>query len=272
MLLYVNGCSHTYGTELSLEGDFKSAWPYLFAKNLDAKLINSSKRGASNLTIYKNTIEDILSLKQKPDLVIVQWTHSERYDSPMGKRDYKLQIVELGKKVSEIKNYKTHYPYEGVYKDPLNKDYYLNYFDEASHQQVQYMNEITFFYIYMLQSFLSAKKINFIFLSFNRNKIKTRIDNNNKIPADFYIDRLHRDNWLHSVNISLVDILRSYNYKLCKKLTKDGYQDDHWMKDSHEFLSEALLDFYHLKEKLVVSGNNLRNRQRDFLHFYGDDM
>lgn len=123
----------------------------------------------------------------------------------------------------------------------------------------------------MLQSFLSAKKINFIFFSFNRNKIKKRIDNN-KVPADFYIDRLHRDNWLHSVNISLVDILRSYNYKLCKKRDKEGYQDDHWMKDSHEFLSEALLDFYHLKEKLMVSGRNIRNRQRDFLHFYGDDM
>ena len=273
MRLYVNGCSHTYGTELSLDGDFQSAWPYLLAKKLDANLTNSSKIGVSNFTIYKNTIEDILSLNQKPDLAIIQWTHFERFDTPLGLREQKNIVLNKGEDAL-TRNYRTHYPYEGKMKEPWNKDFYVNFYDLKNSIHIQYMEEVSLFYMYMLQSFLSAKRINFIFLNFNKNRKVARAFTSS--TGEGFKRRLNKENWLHNIDTSMIDIFTSHNYQLCRKPKKepDGriFPDDHFMKDSHEFLCEAILDFYHLKEKLLMNNRNIRNRQRDFLHFYGDDM
>ena len=263
MILYCNGCSYSYGTELSLNGDLTLAWPYLVANKLDAKLINGSKGGQSNLMIYKKTVEDILSLERKPDLAIIQWTFIERFDTPVG-NSYQFKYPENNLQ------YQTHYPFVIHKTDNENNEWYKNYYDIKSIKHMEYLTDISMFYMYMLQSFLSAKKIPFIFMDCDNNRRYGSASY--KIKNKLYSQKLEKSRWLHGLETSVPEILFSYNYKLCKKIDKNNFPDDHFMADAHEFVSESLLDFYYLNDKLLVKDKHILNRQRDTIHFYGDDM
>ena len=262
MILYCNGCSYTYGTELSL-GNLKLAWPYLVAKKLNATLINGSQQGQSNLIIYKKTVEDILSLEKKPDLAIIQWTFFERFVTPVGKKFL------MSSPNTKLK-FQTHFPFAHDRSREEDKDWYRNYYDIKNTLQMEHLTDLSMFYMYMLQSFLRAKNIPFIFMDCDNNK---RYGSNSlKVKNKFYSQRLESNRWLHDLETSLNEILFSHNYKLCRNFDGHGFPDDHFMADAHDFLSEAILDFIHLKEKLRVKRKNLIDRQRDPIHFYGDDM
>jgi hypothetical protein len=81
MKLYINGCSHTRGTDLSMGGNTKLAYPYLLADYYNAKLINNSECGCSNDRIVRTTMESILSMAKPPDKVVIQFTHLDRFDA-----------------------------------------------------------------------------------------------------------------------------------------------------------------------------------------------
>jgi hypothetical protein len=81
MKLYINGCSHTRGTDLSMGGNTKLAYPYLLADYYDAELINESILGSSNDRIVRMTMESILNMAIPPDKVVIQFTHLDRFDT-----------------------------------------------------------------------------------------------------------------------------------------------------------------------------------------------
>lgn len=78
MNIYVNGCSHSCGTALSLDNDLTKAWPYL----ITGSVINDCKQGSSNDRIFRETIEFILSSKIPVDKVVIQFTALDRFDTP----------------------------------------------------------------------------------------------------------------------------------------------------------------------------------------------
>lgn len=78
--LYTNGCSHTRGTELALDGQMHLTWPNLLADHLGYELVDESLCGASNDTIYNTTLEYILSNPIPPDKVVIQFTVLDRFD------------------------------------------------------------------------------------------------------------------------------------------------------------------------------------------------
>jgi hypothetical protein len=78
--LYVNGCSHTHGTTISMEGRLDLTWPNLLANHLNFDLVNDSRCGASNDRIFRTTIEYILSAAIPPDKVVIQFTDVERFE------------------------------------------------------------------------------------------------------------------------------------------------------------------------------------------------
>ena len=258
MLLYCNGCSFTKGTELSLEGNLKLAWPYLLANKLDATLINDSQAGQSNLMIYKKTVDQILSIEKKPDLAIIQWTFIERFDTPVSLERQKHPFFDTSKI-----SYHTHYPFTLKDSNKNNHTFYKQYFNIQNTPHIEYLVDTSLFYIYMLQSFLKAKRIPFIFMDFDNNRRYGSI--NPKRKNKQYTPRLEMNNWIHDFKTSMPEILFSYDYKL-----KIG--DDHFLKDAHEFISEAILDYYYLGDKLFTKRRHIQSRQRDIIHFYGDDM
>lgn len=85
MKIYINGCSHTRGTNLSLP-QTTDAYPYLLKNALNANIINKATVGGSNEKIVRQTIED-LCLDKNVDLVILQWTDNTRFESPVKLRD-----------------------------------------------------------------------------------------------------------------------------------------------------------------------------------------
>ncbi len=61
-LLYTNGDSFTYGSELENQ---TSTWPVLLAKMIGYELVNDAQPGASNDYIVRRTVE--FCSQQKPD-------------------------------------------------------------------------------------------------------------------------------------------------------------------------------------------------------------
>ena len=74
MKIYANGCSFTYGDELSEPSD--SAWPAQLATRLQATVTNDAISGGTNArTVYRT----VKHLQDKYDLYIVAWTTNTRF-------------------------------------------------------------------------------------------------------------------------------------------------------------------------------------------------
>lgn len=72
MRLYFNGCSHTFGDDLS---DRSLAWPALIAKQLNCDFLNDSASGGSNDRIMYRTIKQVSEF----DKVYIAWTYTSRF-------------------------------------------------------------------------------------------------------------------------------------------------------------------------------------------------
>lgn len=72
-MIYVNGCSFTYGDELT---DRSVAWPNLLGKKLRSAVSNQAFSGRSNYGILYQTIKN---LKQNYNFYIIAWTTTTRY-------------------------------------------------------------------------------------------------------------------------------------------------------------------------------------------------
>jgi hypothetical protein len=81
MNLYVNGCSHTYGTTISLNGNLNLAYPHILSDYYNIDLVNDSVCGASNDEILRTTIEAVLKSSTPFDKVVIQFTHLDRFET-----------------------------------------------------------------------------------------------------------------------------------------------------------------------------------------------
>lgn len=72
-MIYVNGCSFTFGDELA---NTNNSWPCILANKLKTTVLNDAISGGTNYrTIYRTTKH----LKDSYDLYIVAWTFTSRY-------------------------------------------------------------------------------------------------------------------------------------------------------------------------------------------------
>jgi hypothetical protein len=72
-MIYTNGCSFTYGDELS---DPSLAWPYLLAKKLNVEVFNDAVSGGTNYrTVYRTT----KNIKEDYELYVIAWTSNARH-------------------------------------------------------------------------------------------------------------------------------------------------------------------------------------------------
>lgn len=72
MRLYFNGCSHTYGDDLS---DKLQAWPSLVAKQLGCSYLNDSISGGSNDRIMYRVLKNRYNF----DKFFIAWTYTARF-------------------------------------------------------------------------------------------------------------------------------------------------------------------------------------------------
>lgn len=81
-VIYTNGCSWTYGTELE---DRLNAWPYLVGRKLNRRVYNHAEPGSTNDGIVRRTVADCEQLVQQGlhPTVIIAWTHLHRFELPI---------------------------------------------------------------------------------------------------------------------------------------------------------------------------------------------
>jgi hypothetical protein len=72
MRLYFNGCSHTYGKDLS---DRSQSWPALIAKSLKCDFLNDAINGGTNDRIMYQTIKHAHDF----DRFYIAWTYTSRF-------------------------------------------------------------------------------------------------------------------------------------------------------------------------------------------------
>ena len=123
MMLYVNGDSHSNGTDLT---DPMLGWANLLADKLDLTLVNDSKRGGSNPRILRTAGNFTSHINLKDVFVIIGWTSWEReewqkgnvyYDVNSGGHDdlpedlalkYKTWVTDQNQETRESKSQATH--------------------------------------------------------------------------------------------------------------------------------------------------------------------
>ena len=155
--LYVNGCSHTAGSECSTN------YGEIVAEKLGYSVVNQATPGGGNHKIYRSSMEYLCNENNKVDLVIIGWTTHERFEFSFDgeEQDYTL--------------------YKTSYNDELQKFY--GYADlHMADWNIGLQNTIT--YQLGLQTFLQSKKIPYIYLNmFNH------IPENCQIPMWQNIDK-----------------------------------------------------------------------------------
>lgn len=99
-VLYVNGCSHSCGCEISYIGssrepeDLQKSWGGQLAEHYGLLHVNDAVPGQSNYAIHSNTIHSILKLLEtySPDeiMVVIGWTSIDRTEIIYNNRLYRF--------------------------------------------------------------------------------------------------------------------------------------------------------------------------------------
>jgi len=148
MRLVAFGCSQTWGSALPdvwgikenqtihERGVSKYAWPKLLANKLDVECVNLGIAGASNKEIWYNILHTTF---YKNDIVIILWTHSERFCFI-----HKNKIMTLGTwMVANPTAYRTSEQSKIFYKHLYNEyDMLLDFYLRANHIQTFLQNKV----------------------------------------------------------------------------------------------------------------------------------
>lgn len=256
--LYVNGCSHTEGTKLSLD-DMKQAWPYKLKEMLNVDMYNESCTGVSNDRIFRSTIATLSTIDWKPDLVIIQWTHPDRFEVPHDKmlgKEYEKwgrlfvkgwrQLIPrvFLNKYGEYNSAHKEFALDGLTGDFIHK--YYDFEDNLYTKQVLWEKELI--QIIAMQSFLKLKNIDYIFIVWENWQYAFP-----DMIHEYYsaIDTSKILNYDDDIIWGMNHILKSYNFKLSKKIRECGTPDKHFMADAHLFQAEALYNFIEYGTKLT---------------------
>lgn len=189
-MLYVNGCSLTYGMELGTVGyklhqtelnstenlyRMNHSWPGILSRLMNVQLINDAITGASNERIFRTTIDYIENCSVVPTYVVIGWTslgRTEVYDLNTNKEE------QITFRAGGIQTLQSHNRISKVLLDYTNFyiENFLNY---------DWMAKKLHPMVVSMQAYLRSKNINYIMFSAINNKMETR-GLNHYLPDSFY--------------------------------------------------------------------------------------
>ncbi len=186
-MLYVNGCSLTYGMELGTTG-FKQHshelttsenlyrethnWPGLVSTSLNCQLLNDGISGATNDRIFRTTIERLTTLSN-PTFVIIGWTSLGRLEVFDRKTQKETQITlrKIGKELQRTKLTSEMLQYRDLYVD-----HFLDY---------DFLARNLHAHVIALSAYLSMRKIPYLMFSAISNKMEV-LNLDNYLHQDMY--------------------------------------------------------------------------------------
>lgn len=109
MKLYFNGCSHTFGDDLSDHST--QSWPSVLSKHLNCKFLNDSISGGTNDRIIYQTLKNASEF----DKIYIAWTYTTRFTRYRADNNHEVNFNselthKLYDKTSDFQQYgKLHY-------------------------------------------------------------------------------------------------------------------------------------------------------------------
>jgi hypothetical protein len=246
-ILYVNGCSHAAGMEISFPdshrtpNDIKKSWGGQLASRYNLIHENEAIASQSNDSILSNTLNSIsnLLLKYKPEeiLVIIAWTSTTRHDFIYKNAHWRLHPRTMD--CAHSKEFPT--PIKLAWQSIIN----------GSDSNFE-MNDFSIKY-FTLASFLKSYKIDYLFFnSFTSCFIPTENIlhslNNKKINSHIF-EMMKTDlNYLGAFDIkhSYFQYLESKGFSAYSE-NRDG----HYLEDAHTVWADHLENSLLNTDKLV---------------------
>jgi len=242
---YFNGCSFTYGAELSTPEI--SAWPTLVSKHLDLEFTNDAVAGGTNQRIMYKTIQEINNY----DCFVIAWTTYTRFTE-----------------YNPVDNFEINF------NPKLNLDVSLQYSDDLKLNYTKYQNYGTMYYkhwfnelyqfkqwlqqIILLQSLFKEKNKKYIMLNAFNNELDKWCSSENKFISsvksllDFF-DYVN-DDLLLEEHRQIQNLLSMIDYSSFLEFNEWSIQDyynkfpcgpgGHILEDGHIAVAELLINFY----------------------------
>lgn len=255
MKLYVNGCSHTTGTMLSLKY-VEERYSNKLAKMLGGDLITQAIPGASNDKIFRESAIEIL--RHQPDIAVIQWTDPTRFETPKG------SSVPIDKN-----GWSQHRPISAQWSSRAHENHpYINFYKDCypSKDRMMQFNqeEKTWAYMVTLDSFIKSLGITEV-VHLPYFKLFRSGHRGSLIPQLSELNFLFKD----PLRDGMETYLFSQGYDICR-LSNDnepkGDIDGHFMADAHEHLAECL--YKNLKFGTKFSSNK-SIEELGIQHHYG---
>ena len=237
MKIFVNGCSHTDGTEYSTPK--KLTWP---SSLLDHNVNDKSCSGASNNRIVRSTFEHLLMPDTSDvDMAIIQFTDPTRFEVPFSKNEFDQVIPKVHNIFGQ--------GYEEVAHNGYTTPFCQAHFGTEDQRA---LTDITLLiHILSLQSFFREMALDYVFMIWwpphnsdfwqdpGVQRLWRKVDTSRIINAD--------DNNIWSMDKVLTD----NGFEKSSALRHDGTRDNHFKPDAHEWLAEQIENFIYNREKIT---------------------
>jgi len=233
MKIYVNGCSFTYGDELT--DPARNSWPILLGNKLNANVFNDAESGGSN---YRLVYQTIKNLKECYDLYILAWTNYARFTFYKSDNNFSINFNPL----------LTHSMYgeEKFYAD-WGKSLYKFWYNEL------FSFKLWLQQIIQLQSLLEIKNSQYLMLNTFENSLKSwssdRHDFIDQVKPLINFEIMNDDQIFAEYEeiqyyISLIDTTKFYKWNdFCITDLKQSFPSGsggHILEQGHEKLAELL--------------------------------
>lgn len=248
-VLYVNGCSHSCGCEISYVGscrepaDLEKSWGGYIARHYGLEHVNDAVPGQSNYAIYSNTIHSVLNLLEtyRPEeiMVVIGWTSIDRTEVIYNNKLYRFvpamdnlpYFKELPKAIQEaFRNFILMTDYE----NNSNNEFSLIYYNMVNFLK---LHNIDYCFFNAIQS-INVPQVNLLHMVDNSRptyKIFEQIANDRKYISPF-------------------DNSMPYYQHLKPKFDcfAEG-RNHHFLEDAQQYWAKFLID--HLEDKSIYENN-----------------
>lgn len=237
-LLYVNGCSHSCGAEISYPKSFRESndlsrsWGGRIADHYGLVHHNDAVSGQSNYGIHTTTINSVLELldKYSPDEIIVMigWTSFDRAEIVYNNRLYRV-----GPSCDLRPSFKQ-WPLE--VREAFKNFILLNDYENGS------MNSFSLIY-YNTINFLKLHGIDYFFFNSIQGMVRPKVNllhqlNNNR-PTNSIFDQISRDkNYFYPFD----DDMTYYHHLKSRFDCFYEGRNHHFLEDAHQYWSELLIN------------------------------
>lgn len=194
MKLYFNGCSHTYGDDLS--NPSTDAWPAIISARLGHEFLNDSTSGGTNDRIMYHTIKNIDHF----DKFYIAWTYTTRFTRYRNDNNYEVNFN------PQLK----HSMYDGSLEfQQYGKLHYSVWHNELYSFKLWLQN------IILLQNLFKSKNKLYVMVNADNNLIDRWTTDwplfNNSVQSLLCFDRMN-DNQLHNEHLEIQNLLKQIDF------------------------------------------------------------